>query len=815
MKMKAITIFAAPMVRVFKFKGLIRFCSLMLFAIFLASCNSTRTLKKNEYLLSANIIDVEPKTLKSDLMPIIKQKPNRKIFGFIKFHTTVYNIGALGKVDSAGNRKGFNRWLMNTVGEAPVVLDTFLTKKSSKQLKQYLQNSGYFNATVSDTTIFKNNQKADVIYRVTSGIPYRIQKYDYLIFDKDLKKIVLNDTVNSTVKIGAIYSVAALQKEKDRITKLIRNSGYYFFSQQYISFSVDSAFNNYKVSVFIDIDNPDFESTDSTEDALFHQRYYFKDIYVIPDYDLLAKDGLLIKRDTIKLKDLEFLLRNDVKPEFKLPVLEEHVFLDKDSMITQNNIDLTYRRLQELGVFRFVNIGIQKPEIASTNTDSIPNPLDTAIRASQMLDCIVNMTPTKMQDYAVENEVTTSGGNIGIAGSVSYRHKNIFRGTQLLELKVAGSISSQPNFTTGVAPENQSQLDFNTFQFGTEARITFHQFLFPFHIFKREKYIEPITRLVASYSFEDIPEYKREISSVSFSYAFKTSDKIRQFYYPIVGNYVFVNTTPEYQEQLDSLNDEAISYSYSSHFVPNGKYSLTYNNQYIGVIKNILFLRFNFEYAGNLFYMGSKLSNAEKSPVTGNYQVLGVDYAQYVRPDFDFRYYQVFTPGSQLVYRVLAGYVLPYGNNKDVLFEKAFYSGGSNDIRAFAPYTVGIGGYQSPSNVQAFGEIKLGYNLEYRFDVYKLLKGAVFADGGNVWLANPDPNRPLANFSGKRFLNEFALGAGVGARLDFTFFVFRLDAALPIKNPTYPEGQRFLFKEYTWQNIFKAITWNLGIGYPF
>lgn len=814
-KMKAITIFTALMITVFKDRWFVRCFCLLLFAVFLASCSSTRNLKKNEYLLNANIIDVEPKILKSQLAPIIKQKPNRKIFGFIKFHTTVYNLGSMGKVDSAGNYKGFNRWLMNTVGEAPVVLDTFLTKKSAKQLKQYLQNIGYFNAIVKDTTIFRKNKKADVIYRISAKAPYRVQKYEYLIFDKDLKSIVINDSVNANIKKGDIYSVPAIQKEKERVAKLIRNAGYYYFSQQYISFSIDSSFNDNKVVVYLNIDNPDIESTDSTESAMLHQRYYFNDIYVIPDYDLLTKDGTKINRDTFKLGDLEFLYRDDVKHEFKLPVLEQHIFLNKDSLITQNSIDLTYRRLQDLGVFRFVNIGIQPLSIDTLGKDTLLNRTDSLIKQSQMLDCYVNMTPTKMQDYAIENEVTTSGGNIGIAGSISYRHKNIFRGTELLELKVAGSISSQPNYATGVAPENQSQFVFNTFQFATEARITFHQFLFPFHLSKREKSLEPITRLVAGFSFEDIPEYKREISSLSLSYVFKTSDKIRMYFYPIVGNYVIVNTSEAYQAQLDSINDEAISYSYTSHFVPNGKYSITYNNQYLGKIKNILFLRFNFEYAGNLFYLGSTLTNAKKSPETGNYQVFGVDYAQYIRPDVDFRYYQVFNPGSQLVYRLLGGYVLPYGNTKDVLFEKAFYSGGSNDIRAFAPYNVGVGGYQSPSNVQSFGEIKIGYNLEYRFNVYKLLKGAVFVDGGNVWLNKPDENRPLANFSGKRFLSEFALGAGLGARFDFTFFVFRVDAALPIKDPTFPEGERYVIKNYELSNFLSPVNWNIGIGYPF
>lgn len=793
------------MIKASKAKFFFSFTYAVAIAVFLLSCNSTKYLKPGEYLLNKNIIKVEPKTLKTDLVHIIKQKPNRKILGLFRFHLVVYNMGASGKVDSAGNYKKFNRWLMNTVGEEPTLIDTFLTAKSSKQLKQYMQNIGYFNATVIDSTVFKKNHEANVYYFIKSFDPYKVKSYEFNIYDKYILRLIENDSAQCAIKPGNIYSQGDIQKERDRITKMLRNSGYFFFSQQYIHFSVDSSLNTNLVNIKINIDNPDFESTDTTESALFHQRYSINNVYVIPDYDLLAKDDYYLNRDTLNKNDVYFILQRIKKQQFKNQILEQHIFISKNNLIKQKDIDLTYKRLQDLGVFRFVNVRMEKPLFN-----------DTSANLSNKLDCIINLTPGKMQDYSIENELTTSGGNIGIAGSISYRNKNFFHGTELFEVKVRGSVESQPDFTSSTNPENQHGINFNTYDGGLETHLSFHQFLLPFKTSQNEKTYEPITKLTAAINLENRVEYNRSVSNLSLTYSFKKNPKVRHFITPAELNFVNVNLTDAYAAQIDSLNDESIKYSYSDHFIASGRYSMIYNNQYLGRIKNVIYFRFNSELAGNTLYLWDIARQSKlQDSITGNYQRRGVDYAQYLRPDIDLRYYQVFSPNTQLVYRFIGGAAMPYGNSQYILFEKSFYCGGSSDIRAFHPYTLGPGGYKPTTTVQQFGQLKMEFNAEYRFKILKILEGAFFYDAGNVWMFKEDSLRPLADFKINRFYKEIAMGGGIGFRLNFTFFVFRLDAAVPIKDPGLPEGERFVIKSTTYNNFFSRINWNLGIGYPF
>lgn len=777
---------------------------------FLTACNSTKLLTSNQYLLSNVVVKVKPSVFKSQLVPIIKQKPNRKILGGIPFHLSAYNLGYLGKVDSAGNRKGFNRWLMQTVGEPPVILDTFLTTKSSNQIKQYMQNCGYFNVQVTDTVLYKKNKHATVIYKVIPNQPYIVDSFYFKISDTKIDNFLKQSNPKSELQKGQTYNATILQKERERITKILRNIGYYDFTQQYVHFLIDSSFKSNKVVVMVIVDNPEMDQSSNSVNDMFHKQFYINKTFILPQFEVLEKQNALNPTDTILKNRVYFLINTNKPMPFKKHILEQHVFLNAGGLYKQKDVDLTYQRLQDLGVFRFINI-IMEPLQPIDINDTINTDNDTA----RLVNAFIQLTKADQQDYAIENEVTTSGGNIGIAGSVTYRHKNFFYGTELFEFKVRGAVSSQPDFTSNLEVHEQNLLKLNTFELGAETRLTFHQFLLPFKTSQNEKYFEPTTRLTANFNTERRVEYNRNISTVSLSYAYRRNPKIRHFIYPVEFNFVSVTTTSAYQQRLDSLKDQAILYSYSDHLISSGRYSMTYNNQYIGLIKNIFFFRFNFELAGNTLYLYDKIANTSPSATTGNFQRLGVDYAQYGRPDIDLRYYQVFNKYAQLVYRLQAGVVMPYGNNTDVLFEKAFFCGGSIDNRAFQPYTIGPGGYKPTTTIQQFGSIKLAFNFEHRFDIFKLLQGAAFIDGGNVWLNQPDPNRPLADFNVNRFYNEFAIGAGLGARLNFNFFIIRLDAALPVKDPSRPIGNRFVLNEITMGNVVDKTTFNLGIGYPF
>ena len=166
------------------------------------------------------------------------------------------------------------------------------------------------------------------------------------------------------------------------------------------------------------------------------------------------------------------------------------------------------------------------------------------------------------------------------------------------------------------------------------------------------------------------------------------------------------------------------------------------------------------------------------------------------------------------VSRFYGGIGIPYGNSGSLPFEKAFFAGGANDIRGWMMGSLGPGSYfnDTVSNTYSqIGDMQLQANFEYRFPVYGIFKGAVFLDMGNIWLLQPTPDFPGGQFKFDTFIPQIAMDIGIGIRLDFDFFVIRLDPAIPIRVPHYPKNDRWYFNKMQLGDII----WNFAIGYPF
>jgi hypothetical protein len=264
--------------------------------------------------------------------------------------------------------------------------------------------------------------------------------------------------------------------------------------------------------------------------------------------------------------------------------------------------------------------------------------------------------------------------------------------------------------------------------------------------------------------------------------------------------------------KIIELNDPRLTNQYSDHFIMIMKYSYIFNNQQRGKNKNFKYFRWNIESGGNLLEMIKNLSNAPKNE-DGYYTVMNIPYAQYVRSDIEFRHYFALSTQNRLVARALLGVGVPYGNSPSLPFEKGFYVGGANGMRGWEYRDLGPGSFRDSSGAyfERMGDITFGANLEYRFPVYSFLKGAVFMDFGNIWLLYSSTTFPGGKFSFDKFLGEIAVDGGLGARLDFDFFIFRIDAAIALKDPSYPTGERWQFNHLQ----LKQVIWNFGIGYPF
>jgi hypothetical protein len=757
---------------------------IVFFILVLSACSPYKQLDKDQYLLDRNVVITDKPELKDGIKAIIKQKANRRILGVFRFHLTVYSIGNRGKPNK------FKNWLKNTVGEEPVLLDTLFTNKSSSQIKQFMAKNGYFKAEVNDTTIYRH-KKAKVKYIIKANEPSYISKVVRESADSGLDSLVRLDTAGSKLKAGIIYRESILQGDRERLSQLLRNNGYYQFSPQYVSYRVYTSDTTQNLIVFQDVSMADNADTSQGVKFIPHKKFYLNRIIFNPDYDPLRVESITQKFDSVYYKDYIFLKYQSKKLPVRPEVIANHTFFRKGNVFRQRNSDYTYKSLNLLGLYRFVNINYEL---------SYPD--------SNLLDCFVNLGTSSKQEYVTEIEGTNNGGNLGVAGNYTYRNRNVFRGAEIFEFKLRGALESQKNFTT--EEERRILYLFNTYELGVESSIHLPKAIGAIQRLFKRKAANPNTVFSANYNIQNRPEFNRSILEFSAGVEWRKGMYVKHIVTPFQVNFVNVKLSPSFESELLSLNDPVLYSSYQNHLITNGRYSFIYNNQVLNVLKNFVFFRANAEFAGNTLQLFSEINKSPKSD-QGSYQVLKKNYAQYFRPDVDFRLYQTLNEHSTIVYRIAGGIGVAYGNSKIMPFEKSFYAGGSNDLRAFRARNVGPGNFRSDNNFERTGDIKLNANLEYRFDILKILKGAFFMDAGNIWLRKKDASRLNAEFDINRFYKQLAVGSGVGFRFDFTFFIFRFDLGVPIVDPQYGQGQNVVVGNLK----LKSLISNFGIGYPF
>jgi outer membrane protein assembly factor BamA len=749
------------------------------------SCRTTRYVEDGDYLLSNNEIRGDIKQIdKVELETYIKQKPNKKILYFSKFHLGLYNLSKKGK------DKGISGWL-KTIGEAPVIYDPFLKDKSASQFELYLRSKGYYNALVTDSVIFKK-KKARVIYNIEPGIPYKIRKVKYDFEDKNLKDIILKDTINSFIRKGELLDVDIMDAERGRMEENLKEQGYYSFKKEFIFFMVDSSLSKHQVDVNIVFKKYTEYKDEGYTIEISHPKYVIGKIYLNTNYQLrmaLARDeNYLNSLDTIKYKDVSLVYLNE--PNIKPAVVVESSYLIPGELYDIRNVRRTYRNFASLRLFRLSSIEFKENEAYR----------DSSFR---VLDCEIFLTPQTLQSLTLEPEITNSSGNIGAAGNLIYQHRNLFKGAENFDMRFKGAMETLES----TIAENGNMLEL-----GTELRLSIPKFLLPFKNDQFIKKFNPSTLISFAYNYQRRPDYARTLANASFGYTWRGNKFLTHIVNPIELN--LIKIPYQSQEFTDWLEGKYIYYSYQPHLVTVTNYSFIYSNQNIQKKRDFIYFKMNFESAGNILYSLYKLGNV--APVDGRYQLFNTEFAQYVRSDADFRFYNVIDESNTIVYRFFAGAGLPYNNSTALPFEKKYFAGGANSIRAWQVRNLGPGSYkevETSAYPNKTADIKLEANLEYRFKLFWLLEGALFVDAGNIWAINNDDERVGALFKLDSFYNDIAVGTGFGARLDFSYFVFRLDLGIKTRDPVYPAGQKWVFGNRKLER--NDFVLNIGIGYPF
>jgi outer membrane protein assembly factor BamA len=770
---------------------------LLLSLLFLDACKVTKPLSDSEYLLIKNKFLISTRKISSDeLSGYIQQEPNSKLLGLFRPNIAFYNMGNKGKETK------FKKWLRTKVGSAPVILDSSLNTIALKQMGLYLNNKGYFNSILEDS-IVRKKKKAVVYYIIKASQPYLIQEITYSIADTQLASFVYEDSAKSLIRAGNPYDAYLLDNERTRITNHLQNFGYYRFNNGFIIYHIDSLLGSRQMKLKIEITNPVIPSIENFDafQEIDHKRYRINRIFIYPGYDPLQKEevkydttikGYQAYRKDTTIYYYSFLTSGKLK--IKPRTIVQSLFLKTGDYYSLNEVKKTYTNLGRLPVFRYKNI-------------LFTDPAEMPAGQKDLLDCKIQLAREQTKSFSVSTDGTNSAGAFGVQGNLIYQNRNIFRGAQFFTVNFSASAMTQ-----GSANTDEKNQFFNTFELGINTSLTFPQFLFPVKQETLPKRYRPKTSINLGYNYQKQADYYRNISNASFGYSWNQTDKINHVVNPIELSYVKVYPDSTFLAWLNSLTDQSLINQYTNHMVAGLRYTITYNSQDRSKVEDFLYIRANFQTGGNLLYVLNSTFGGAK--VGSSYALFGVPYSQFVRPDLDLRYYIMFTKSKTLVLRFYGGIGIPYGNSNSLPFEKAFFAGGANDIRGWRMGSLGPGSYfnDTVSNTyNQIGDMQLQGNFEYRFPISGIFKGAVFMDCGNIWLLQPSADFPGGDFNFNTFLPQIAVDAGFGIRLDFDFFVLRLDPAIPLYAPYYPKYDRWYIDKFQLGDIM----WNFGIGYPF
>lgn len=763
--------------------------------VVMASCSTTKRLNENQFLLVKNEVDVlNPRKdfNPADLESLVLQKPNKRFLGVVPFNLWINSI-------------------FKKLGKSPVALDQSLIEESKEQMAQYLNNRGFYNSVLDHEIVFKKKKARRVRYLVHLSDPYIIRNFSLNIPDTAIERLVSIDMEKSLAGEGKIFNTFVLDSERRRITSTLNNSGYFVFSKDYIFFEADSALGIRQVDVVLNVKgfialNP---QTGDPEPPSDHKVYYIRNININPDFRAFVTDT--IEFDTLEIEtniknpdttDIFRLVYHDplkIKPK----LISRSLFLEPEIKYNATDASQSYKKLNELRIFKYVDIKFKQAVLNQSDSASQRN----------YLDCNINMTRNPVHSYSIEAQGTNSGGELGLGGYFVYQNKNLFRGGELFYVRLKGAVEAQETTTT-TESGNINESFFNTFEAGIEASLYIPKFLAPISQERFSKYFRPKTTINLGYNIQNRIEYKRIITNVSFGYQWSEDRYKAHVLYPADINLVKVNTTPEFDEQLEQ-ESERYQDQYTDHLILGLKYSYIFNNQEINKIKNFMYLRGNFEAAGNLLNL---LVGITGQPVNdeGYNTLFGIRYSQYIKANIDYRYYFVFDKQHSVAMRGFAGVAIPYGNSIDIPFEKAYIGGGANGMRAWALRYLGPGSYTLPddrsNDIERTGDIMFEFNFEYRFPIYKFFTGGLFYDVGNIWLTSVNETFPGGKFEFKNMFSELAMDIGAGIRLDFSYFIFRVDFAQRLRDPAFPKNERWVIGNY--DNWFNPII-NLGIGYPF
>ncbi|MEP7277155.1 MAG: BamA/TamA family outer membrane protein [Bacteroidota bacterium] len=754
-------------------------------ACLLCACSNTKYLPAGESLYTGAKVtvktvgptDKKTKTIRSELEDLTRPRPNKSILG-LRFKLFVYNIAGHPKKETSLRGK-----LKYKIGEPPVLMSDVDIDHNNKVLASNLQNQGFLQATVKGDTVVKN-KRGKAIYDAETGPQYTIKG---VAFEQDsslLTKTISESATASFLKPGKPYNLDVFKSERDRIDAFLKERGFYYFNPDFLYVAVDSSIGNNQVNLAVNI-KPIIPGVSK-------KIYTINDIFIFSNYRLGSASTDTVRQTAVLYNGYHIVDRQHL---YKPRMLDRMMLFSPGDVYKRSNHNLTLNRLITLGLFKFVK-----------NRFEVVPKQDTP-----QLNTYYYLTPLPKKTLRAELNGSTKSNNLtGSTISVSWRNRNTMKGGELLSITGLG----------GFEVQYSGQLKgFNTYRAGIEANLTVPRFIIPFFNFNTKSGFVPKTNFLLAYDLLNKQKlYTLNSFRASYGYSWKENAKKEHVLNPISINYVQpINVTQIYKAAIDT--NPTLQKAIDKQFILGSTYSYTYNPLTGNGPQTGIYFNGNLDLSGNIAGLASGADLKNGKEVT----IFNAAFSQYLRGDMDIRYYKQTGKNSVWASRLIAGLGYPYGNSSSLPFIKQFFIGGNNSIRAFRSRSLGPGTYlPMVDSITKFlpdqsGDIKLEINTEYRFKLVSVVNGAVFADGGNIWLYNKDILKPGAEFTNK-FMQQLAIGAGVGLRVDVSFLVLRLDLAFPLRKPYLPEGQRWVldqidFGSGPWRR--DNLVFNLAIGYPF
>lgn len=754
------------------------------------SCRYTRHVPEERQLLMDNDIYVNGKKgAPGKAQTILKQQPNSGIWMFGNFISPALGIHSWGK--------GTDSSFFSKLGDAPILLDTIQTQRGASQLQTWYFNNGYFNAETwyDIDTIHNNPKKVRANYYVNTGRRYYMDQITMDIDNPGLYGIIKKNEGKSLLSPGNPYDADVLDIERKRLAQLFRNQGYYGFNKNYIIFEADTFKQGDSVDIKMLIADRNVRTGDSVI-AQEHKVYTIGDIIIQPDYQKAAGSTDL---DTTHFLDYNFVYRDlRYKPRY----ISDAIHIDRGELYNEQRIKETYAHLVNYRAFQLTEISFK--------------PVETKGDTSE-LEAHINIYPLPKRTFTIEPEGTYTSGNIGARMNFGYQNRNLFKGGELLDLRLTLGFEYQP--TPGSDEFSETR------EIGGEVSIYFPRFLLPFNtVGLVPKRMQPASRLSFSVSNLDRVEFRRVTLQTALSYQWRESlRKTHQIDLVDIAYSRLFSISPEFFGNLNPIQQRA----FQSELIAGTRYSFIYNEQIDPSVTNFRYLRASAELAGNGLSVLDKATDIGETNENGNRQIFGVQYFQYGKVDVDGRYYWNFGRSRVWVNRVFSGYIIPWGNSvlptdsgsvRIPPFSRYYFMGGGNDLRGWPAYRLGPGVQSSTDYATgrdttfATGTFKLLINSEYRFRLFSALHGAVFVDAGNIWNTG-GIETPTTNLTWRGLYRELAVSTGAGVRLDLDFFVVRFDVGMKVRDPSLiDQGDQWVILS---RPVFPNLSYHIALGYPF